>query len=55
MAKKQESRPRLTIVAILCIVIGLVIGFEIKRVHIGLLIGLTLGLLSGNMLRKGKS
>ena len=52
MGKEQENRPRLTITAILCIVIGLVVGFEIKRLHIGLLIGLGLGLLSGNMLRK---
>ena len=52
MGKQQENRPRLTIVAILCIVVGLVIGFEIKRVHMGLLIGLGLGLLSGNMLKR---
>jgi hypothetical protein len=52
MGKREENRPRLTIVGIMCIVIGLVIGFEIKKVHIGLLIGLALGLLSGNMLRK---
>jgi hypothetical protein len=53
MGKKEENnRPRLTIVGIMCIVIGLVIGFEIKRVHIGLLIGLALGLLSGNLLKK---
>lgn len=36
----------------LCIALGLVIGFLIKRVHIGLLIGLALGLLSGAMLSK---
>jgi hypothetical protein len=52
MAKEKENRSRLTIVGVMCIVIGLVIGFEIKRVHIGLLIGLALGLLSGNMLKK---
>jgi len=52
MAKEAQNRPRLTIVGILCIVLGLVIGFEIKKLHIGLMIGLALGLLSGNMLRK---
>lgn len=36
----------------LCILIGLVIGFLIKRVHIGLLIGLALGLLSGAFLSR---
>jgi uncharacterized membrane protein (UPF0136 family) len=34
------------------IVIGLVIGFLIKRVHVGLLMGLVLGLLASGMLRK---
>lgn len=52
MSKKREGGSRLTIMAVFCIVIGLVIGFEIKRLHIGLLIGLGLGLLSGNMLKK---
>lgn len=52
MANKRESGSRLTIAAVLCIVIGLVIGFGIKRVHIGLLIGLGLGLLSGNLLKR---
>ncbi|WP_177318529.1 hypothetical protein [Chitinophaga sancti] len=52
--QKQPPRSRLTMTAILCIVIGLAIGFEIKRLHIGLLIGLALGLLSGNMLAKRK-
>lgn len=52
MNKKRAGGSRLTIMAVLCIVIGLVIGFEIKRVHIGLLIGLGLGLLSGNLLKK---
>lgn len=52
MSNKRQNGSRLTITAVLCIIAGLVIGFEIKRVHIGLLIGLGLGLLSGNMLRK---
>jgi hypothetical protein len=34
------------------IVLGLAIGFLIKRVHYGLLIGLTIGLLASGMLRR---
>lgn len=34
------------------IILGLVIGFLIKRVHIGLLIGLVLGLLASGLMRK---
>jgi uncharacterized transporter YbjL len=52
MARKNESGSRLTIMAIFCIIIGLVVGFMFKRIHIGLLIGLALGLLSGSMLKK---
>ncbi|NSL86579.1 hypothetical protein [Chitinophaga solisilvae] len=53
MAKKHEqNRPRLRIAAILCILLGLFIGFGIKRVHIGLLIGIGLGLLTGSMWTK---
>ncbi|MFB6457939.1 hypothetical protein ACE38W_21895 [Chitinophaga sp. Hz27] len=48
----KQNRPRLRIAAIMCIVLGLVIGFEIKRIHIGLLIGIGLGLLTGSMWSK---
>jgi len=34
------------------IILGLVIGFLIKRVHIGLIIGLVLGLLSSGLWRR---
>ena len=34
------------------IVLGLVIGFLIKRVHVGLLIGLAMGLLASGILRR---
>ncbi|HEU4471811.1 MAG TPA: hypothetical protein VFR58_12040 [Flavisolibacter sp.] len=34
------------------IMIGLVIGIFIKRVHFGLIIGLVLGLLSSSLLRR---
>nr|WP_295870177.1 hypothetical protein [uncultured Chitinophaga sp.] len=37
------------IAAILCILLGLFIGFGIKRVHVGLLIGIGLGLLTGSL------
>ncbi|MBC9910186.1 hypothetical protein HHL17_18950 [Chitinophaga sp. G-6-1-13] len=50
--KHAQNRPRLRIAAILCILLGLFIGFEIKRVHIGLLIGIGLGLLTGSMWTK---
>ncbi len=34
------------------IILGLAIGFLIKRVHIGLLIGLAMGLFASGILRK---
>lgn len=34
------------------IILGLVIGFLIKRVHIGLLIGLVMGLLASGLMRR---
>lgn len=55
MSKQQNKKAdntRLRMMAIFCIVLGLVIGFLMKRVHIGLLIGLGLGLLSGGLLSK---
>ncbi|MGX5819166.1 hypothetical protein ACWKWU_13265 [Chitinophaga lutea] len=48
----NERKTRAGISAGLCIVIGLAIGFMIKKVHIGLLIGLALGLLGGGVLSK---
>lgn len=51
-SKKRTGGARLTIAAGLCIIVGLVIGFEIKRLHIGLLIGLALGYLSGFLWQK---
>lgn len=50
--KTENNRSRLSITAAFCIALGLLIGFEIKRVHIGLMIGLALGLLSGGLLSK---
>ena len=34
------------------IILGLVIGFLIKRVHIGLIIGLVMGLLASGLMRR---
>ncbi|WP_291910657.1 hypothetical protein [Chitinophaga sp. CB10] len=48
----KAKRPRLRIAAVMCILLGLVIGFEIKRIHIGLIIGIGLGLLTGAMWSK---
>ncbi|PSL42475.1 hypothetical protein CLV51_1123 [Chitinophaga niastensis] len=56
MSKKHEqNRPRLKIAAGFCIILGLLIGFSIKRVHIGLLIGIGLGVLTGSMWSKSNS
>lgn len=46
----NEKRRKVSIVFL--VVLGLVIGILIKRVHIGLLIGLTLGLLAAGLRRK---
>ncbi|SHL48825.1 hypothetical protein SAMN05444266_103491 [Chitinophaga jiangningensis] len=43
----NAKRPRMRIAAIFCILLGLFIGFGIKRIHIGLIIGIGLGLLTG--------
>ena len=48
MASSNQSRRDIGIG--ICIVLGLVIGMFIKRVHIGLLIGLGLGLLTAGMI-----
>ena len=51
MAVKPDEK-RGNIAFVFLIVVGLAIGFLIKRVHIGLLIGLALGLLASGILRK---
>ncbi|WP_158563377.1 hypothetical protein [Chitinophaga silvatica] len=56
MAKRhQQNRPRLRIAAGLCIAIGLLLGISIKRVHVGLIIGIALGLLTSGMWTRGSS
>ena len=51
MAVKPDEK-RGGIAFVFLIIVGLVIGFLIKRVHVGLLIGLGLGLLASGILRK---
>lgn len=48
--KPDEKRGGIAFIFLL--IIGLGIGFLIKRVHVGLLIGLALGLLASGILRK---
>ncbi len=47
MSTKKPDETRGTIAFIFVIVLGLVIGIFIKRVQVGLIIGLALGLLGG--------
>jgi hypothetical protein len=51
---RKPNNTRGGIAFVFMIVIGLIIGFLIKRVHIGLLIGLSLGFLASGILRKRK-
>jgi len=52
MGKQAPDRSRLNVAAGLCIALGLIIGIMIKRVHIGLMIGIGLGLLGGSLIRR---
>lgn len=49
--RKPDER-RGGIAFVFLIIVGLVIGFLIKRVHVGLLIGLAMGLLASGILRR---
>jgi hypothetical protein len=51
MAVKPDEK-RGGIAFVFLIVLGLAIGILIKRVHVGLIIGLALGLFASGMLRK---
>ncbi|HYH16566.1 MAG TPA: hypothetical protein VD794_15155 [Flavisolibacter sp.] len=51
MAQKPDQK-RGNIAFVFLILVGLAIGFLLKRVHVGLLIGLGLGLLASGFLRK---
>lgn len=48
---RQPDNKRAGIAFAFVIVIGVIIGFLIKRVHIGLIIGLALGLLGSGLMR----
>ena len=52
MAEKKPDEKRGTISFLLLIIAGYVIGLFIKRVQIGLIIGLVIGLLSSGFLRR---
>ena len=52
MSERKPDRKRGTIGFAFAIILGLVIGIFIKRVHFGLLIGLAIGLLSSGLLRR---
>ena len=52
MVQRRPDRKRATIGFGFAILLGLVIGIFIKRVHFGLLIGLVIGLLGSTMLRR---
>ncbi len=50
----SSGRGRGDIAMVVTIVLGLLIGFFIKRVHIGLLIGIALGLMASVFLPRKK-
>lgn len=52
MKAQKTNETRRQLAWILAITTGLVLGFFIKKVHIGLLIGLALGLLASGLLRR---
>lgn len=51
MARKTPARTRTDMALIVTILIGLGLGFLIKRVHVGLLLGLAIGLTASAMMR----
>ena len=52
MPHGKSDKKRATVGFAFAIIIGLVIGIFIKRVHFGLLIGLVLGLLGSSLLKR---
>ncbi len=52
MEDRRPDKKRGTIGFAFAIILGLIIGIFIRRVHFGLIIGLVLGLLGSNLLRR---
>ena len=52
MAEQKADKKRATIGFGFAIVLGLIIGIFIRRVHLGLMIGLAIGLLSSVLVRR---
>ena len=52
MAEKKPDTTRGTISFVFVIILGLIIGIFLKRVQLGLIIGLALGLLGSSMLKR---
>ncbi|PUZ20673.1 hypothetical protein GA0116948_11380 [Chitinophaga costaii] len=52
--EKEVDRSRLSITAVFCIILGVLLGVVIERVHIGLMIGIGIGLLTGSMWAKSR-
>jgi uncharacterized membrane protein HdeD (DUF308 family) len=51
-SSQQADNTRRNIAGIIAIVLGLVIGFFIKKVRLGLIIGIALGFITYSLLRK---
>ena len=52
MPERKPDQKRGTVGFAFAIILGLLIGIFIKRVQIGLIIGIVLGLLGSNLLRR---
>jgi hypothetical protein len=52
MVERKPDQKRGTVAFAFVIVLGLVIGIFLRRVQIGFIIGLALGLLGSNLLRR---
>jgi uncharacterized membrane protein (UPF0136 family) len=52
MAERKPDEKRGTISFLLLLLVGYIIGLFLKRVQIGLIIGLAIGLLSSGFLRR---
>lgn len=52
MGERKPDQKRGTVAFAFVIILGLIIGIFLRRVQIGLIIGLVLGLLGSNLLRR---